>query len=55
MQFNLNFGDIMTDINWSGYKLAMQAFYRTAGSSFVTREEFRRLLERKVQGLDFLN
>jgi hypothetical protein len=55
MEFNLNFGDIMNDINWSGYKTAMQAFYRTAGNRFVNQYEFKRLLEQKVQSLDFLN
>ncbi|WNE40954.1 MAG: hypothetical protein mread185_000411 [Mycoplasmataceae bacterium] len=55
MEFNLNFGDIMNDINWSGYKTAMQAFYRTAGNRFVNQYEFKRLLEAKVKSLDFLN
>ncbi|WNE40635.1 MAG: Major outer membrane lipoprotein Lpp [Mycoplasmataceae bacterium] len=55
MEFNLNFGDIMNDINWSGYKTAMQAFYRTAGNRFVNQYEFKRLLEQKVKSLDFLN
>lgn len=55
MQFNLNFGDIVNNVNWSGYKTAMQAFYRTAGNTFVTQDEFKRLLEQKVKSLDFLN
>ena len=55
MEFNLNFGDKMSDINWSSYRTAMQAFYRTAGNGFVNQTEFRRLLEQEVKSLGFLN
>jgi len=55
MEFNLNFGDQISDINWSSYRTAMQAFYRTAGNRFVNQSEFKRLLEQKVRSLDFLN
>ncbi|WNE40138.1 MAG: Major outer membrane lipoprotein Lpp [Mycoplasmataceae bacterium] len=55
MEFNLNFGDILNEVNWSSYKTAMQAFYRTAGNRFVNQYEFKRLLEQKVKSLDFLN
>jgi len=33
----------------------MQAFYRTAGNTFVDQYQFQRLLNEKVRDLGFLN
>jgi DNA repair exonuclease SbcCD ATPase subunit len=56
MKFNLVGGDQFS-CNWTNnsWKTAMQAFYRTAGNTFVTQSEFLRLLEQKVLDTNFLN
>lgn len=56
IQFNLVGGDQFS-CNWTNnsWKTAMQAFYRTAGNTFVDQYQFQRLLNEKVRDLGFLN
>jgi outer membrane murein-binding lipoprotein Lpp len=56
MKFNLVGGDQFS-CNWTNnsWKTAMQAFYRTAGNTFVDQYQFQRLLNEKVRDLGFLN